>query len=166
MAILWDSLEQFHRQSRTILLFLHHKQQHNFEHLGYIQTKPDSISCRHRRLCCVVWTPIRYGTHHFRDRGDAASIRYRNRAEITVLMCEQKPFSVWFSYRYKSYPVYYEQLVSDMWLMIGAQLLSVTEIAPKSPFPYLNRSPSRYGFRAGAKTFPYSVNIAFNKRHS
>ena len=50
--------------------------------------------------------------------------------------------------------------------MIGAQLRSVTEIAPKSLFPYLNRSPSRYGFRAGAKTFRYSVNIAFNKGHS
>ena len=45
--------------------------------------------------------------------------------------------------------------------MIGAQFRSVTEIAPKSLFPYLNRSPSRYGFRAGAKTFRYSVNVAF-----
>ena len=53
-----------------------------------------------------------------------------------------------------------------MSLMIGAQLRSVTEIAPKSLFPYLNRSPSRYGFRAGAKTFRYSVNVAFEKRHS
>ena len=50
--------------------------------------------------------------------------------------------------------------------MIGAQFRSVTEIAPKSLFPYLNRSPSRYGFRAGAKTFRYSVNVAFEKRHS
>ena len=47
--------------------------------------------------------------------------------------------------------------------MIGAQLRSVTEIAPKSPFPYLNRSHSRYGFRAGAKTTRYSVNIAFER---
>ena len=40
---------------------------------------------------------------HFRDRRSAASLRYRNRAEITVLyMCEQKPDPVWFSCRCKS----------------------------------------------------------------
>ena len=37
-------------------------------------------------------------------------------------------------------------------LEIGAaQLLSVTEIAPKSPLLCVNRNPIRYGFRAGAK---------------
>ena len=35
----------------------------------------------------------------------AASLPCRNRAEITVVMCERKPYPVWFSYRYKSYPV-------------------------------------------------------------
>ena len=30
-------------------------------------------------------------TLHFRDRYGATSLYYRNRAEITVLMCEQKP---------------------------------------------------------------------------
>ena len=41
---------------------------------------------------------IRYGTNtynyvnlHFRDQRGAASLRYRNRAKITVLTCEQKP---------------------------------------------------------------------------
>ena len=33
------------------------------------------------------------------------SIRSRNRAEITVIMCEQTSFSVWFSFRRKSHPV-------------------------------------------------------------
>ena len=43
----------------------------------------------------------------------------------------------------------------------AAQLRSVTEIAPKSPFLSVNRSPSvRYDFRAGAKATQYSVNIA------
>ena len=44
---------------------------------------------------------------HFRDRRDAALVRYRNgnRSEMTVLMCEYKPFPVWFSCRRKSYPV-------------------------------------------------------------
>ena len=95
-------------------------------------------------------TAIRYLTLHFRDTRGAASLRYRNRAE-------QKPYPVWFSRRRKSCPVLYEHL-SDMWiptLEIGAsQLHSVTEIAPKSPFLWVNRSPIRYGFRAGAKAFP------------
>ena len=41
---------------------------------------------------------MRYGTNtynyvtlHFRDQRGADSLRYRNRAKITVLMCEQKP---------------------------------------------------------------------------
>ena len=48
---------------------------------------------------------ISYVTHHFRDRHVAASLRNRNRAKITVLMCKQKPeCPVWFSCRRKSYP--------------------------------------------------------------
>ena len=37
--------------------------------------------------------PIRYVTPHFG--------RYRNRAKITVLMCENKPYPLWFSCRRK-----------------------------------------------------------------
>ena len=37
---------------------------------------------------------IRYVNHQFRDRRCAASLRYRNRAVITVLLCEQKPYPV------------------------------------------------------------------------
>ena len=51
----------------------------------------------------------------------------------------------------KSFPVEYEHL-SDMWLSSleigGAQLLSFTEITPKSPFSCVNESYIRYGFRA------------------
>ena len=39
-------------------------------------------------------------------------------------------------------------------------LRSVREIAPKSPFLCVNRSPIRYGFRAGTKDIRYSVNVA------
>ena len=42
---------------------------------------------------------IRYMTLHFRGRRAAASLRYRNRAKITVIVCEQKPHQVWFSYK-------------------------------------------------------------------
>ena len=37
---------------------------------------------------------IRYVTLHYKHRNGAASLRYRNRAEITVLMCEQKPYAL------------------------------------------------------------------------
>ena len=53
----------------------------------------------------IEWTPIGYVTFHFRDRCVAAYLRYRNRAEITVFMCEQKPYPVWFPRRRKSSPV-------------------------------------------------------------
>ena len=53
--------------------------------------------------CCTE--PLRYMTLHFRDRRGAASLRYRNRAKITVVMCEQKPYPVWFSCMRKSYSV-------------------------------------------------------------
>ena len=53
--------------------------------------------------CCTE--PLRYVTLHFRDRRGAASPRYRNRAKITVLMFEQKPYPVWFSCMGKSYSV-------------------------------------------------------------
>ena len=40
----------------------------------------------------IVGTPMRYARHHFRDWHGAASLRYKNHAEITSLMCEQKPY--------------------------------------------------------------------------
>ena len=45
--------------------------------------------------------PIRNVTLHFQDRRSAASLRYRNRAEITVLMFELKIYLKWFSRRCK-----------------------------------------------------------------
>ena len=44
--------------------------------------------------------------------------------------------------------------------MGAAQILSVTEIAPKSRFLCVNRSPIRYGFRAGAEANQHSVTLA------
>ena len=56
---------------------------------------------------------------------------------------------------------------SHMWrttFVIGtSQLLSETEIAPKSPFLCVNRSPSvQYGFPAGARAIRDSMNIALS----
>lgn len=45
---------------------------------------------------------IQYATLHFWDRRGAASLSYRNRVEITALICEQKHYTVWFSCRRKS----------------------------------------------------------------
>ena len=39
--------------------------------------------------------------------------RHRNRAEITVLMSEQKPYPVWFPRRRKSYPLFCEHGLKD-----------------------------------------------------
>ena len=55
---------------------------------------------RTRKLSGIVCTPIRL---HFRDRPGAAPLQ-KTRAEITVLMCEQKPSPVWFLCRRKNYP--------------------------------------------------------------
>ena len=49
----------------------------------------------------------------------------------------------------KIYPVLYEHL-------------SVTEIAPKSLFLCVNRSPLQYGFCAGVKALRYNVKIVLN----
>ena len=65
-----------------------------------------------------------------------------------------------------------EQNLFNMWRstveISAAQLRSVTEITPKSPFLCENRSPIRYCFFAGAKAIRHSVNIALlllnNKR--
>ena len=59
----------------------------------------------------------------------------------------------------KSYPVECEHYPtchchSPLKRSLRAQLRSVTEIAPKSLFLLVNRSPNRYGFRACAKAIP------------
>ena len=41
----------------------------------------DSFLCRQEKFSCIVWTPIRYVTLHFRDPRGAASLRYRKRAK-------------------------------------------------------------------------------------
>ena len=46
--------------------------------------------------------PVRYVTLHLRDRRRAPLLRHRKRSEITVPMCEQRPYPVWFSCRRKS----------------------------------------------------------------
>ena len=55
-----------------------HKQGEKFR-LWSRQT--DSFLCRQEKFSCIVWTPIRYVTLHFRDPRGAASLRYRKRAK-------------------------------------------------------------------------------------
>ena len=38
-------------------------------------------------------------------RRGAAFLRHRNRAATTALVCEQRPYRIWFSWRRQSYPV-------------------------------------------------------------
>ena len=70
-----------------------------------------------RKAYCVHTKiyPVKYVTLHFRDTRGTALFRYRNRAEITVLMSEQNPYPLWFSGRRKSCPVSYEHCL-NLWL--------------------------------------------------
>ena len=45
-----------------------------------------------QKLSTIVWTPIQYVTVYFRDVPGAGLLRHRNRAEITLLMYEQKAY--------------------------------------------------------------------------
>ena len=57
-------------------------------HIGFVYTMPTETY--------PIWT---IHSHH---RRGAASPRYRNRAKITVVMCQQKPYPVRFSFPRKS----------------------------------------------------------------
>ena len=70
---------------------------------GYVQNIPDNFTCGHQKRSGMTSTPIQYVRRHFRDRRSAASLRYRNRAEITVLICGQKPYLTRVSCWRKSY---------------------------------------------------------------
>ena len=56
-----------------------------------------------------------------------------------------------------TYPICDAPLSRSAWRNIAR---AVAEIGPKSPFLCMNGSPKRYGFRAGAGGFPYSMNMA------
>ena len=71
------------------------------------------VSVPAQNLSAIVGKHTRYVTLHFRDPRDVASLRYKNRAEITVFICEQKRYPVWFPCRRKTYPVECEN-ISDM----------------------------------------------------
>ena len=58
--------------------------------------------CSH---CKIDKKPIRYVTLHFRYCRGVVSLRHRNRSATIVLVCEQKPCPVRFSWRRESFPV-------------------------------------------------------------
>ena len=71
-----------------------------------------------RNLSGTVWTQlIRKVILHPQDQRGVASIRYRNRAEITVLVCEQKPYPylVFTCWRKLSYTLQCERSLA--WLV-------------------------------------------------
>ena len=82
-----------------------------------VDSSPYSYLCTSATVRIPVHAALKRGTksiwyvmRHFRDRHVAASLRNRNRVKITVLMCEQKPYPIWFSCRRtrKSYPIWRE----------------------------------------------------------
>ena len=107
-----SSSEQiFSENWRWVLLVVHthrgHRAKCPAERLGLVLLKsnPDTWIFTSFVVGPVLWCgtdSIRYVTLHFRDQRYTASLRYRNRAEITVLVCERKPYPVLFSCRFKS----------------------------------------------------------------
>ena len=86
---------------------------------------------------------------------------YRNRDEITILVCEQKPYPLWFSCRHKLKlsdiawtPIQY---VTESTFEIGQAQLNccVTEIEPNSPFLCVNvQKPYPLWFSCRNKSYP------------
>ena len=72
-----------------------------------VESSPLSYLFTSATGCSKGWhkTLIRCMTLHFLYRRGAASLRYRNRAEVTVLMCQPKHYPVWFSCRRDRYPI-------------------------------------------------------------
>lgn len=70
---------------------------------GYIHTiQPELVVPTRKIIGCSMNTyPIHMWhdvTLEFRDRHSVSSLRYRNRAKITILMCEQRS-PVWYGFR-------------------------------------------------------------------
>ena len=63
------------------------------------------VSVPVQNLPGIVWKHIRYVTLHFSDPRGVTSLRYKNRAEITEFICEQKASPIWFPCRRKIYPL-------------------------------------------------------------
>ena len=64
---------------------------------GYFHTILRSFLRRHKKYPVKYEHPlVQYVTLHFRDWRGAASLRHENRAEITVLLCEQNPIRCGF----------------------------------------------------------------------
>lgn len=78
-----------------------------------------------------VHSAPKYGTKPIRCAWRSTSLRHRKRAAKTVLLCERKPFPVWFSRRRKSYPVKCEHILSyDMSSsMLSINLLCIYRVA-------------------------------------
>ena len=95
---------------------------------------------------------------------------------FTFVSVDSSPRSYPFTYTAIRIPVHIARQsginLSDMWRSTFkdrrgvAQLRAVKEIAPKSPFWCVNRSPLRYGFRVGARAVGYRVTIASVLLHS
>ena len=120
--------------------------------------------------------PIRYVTLYFRDRLGAASLCHRNCATTNVPVCEQKPYTVWFSWRRKSCAVQCEYLKiipgagMGYWLraregarnyncvskiqLVGEKYRDKTTLASKTRF-----SRHCFGFQSRRFSLPVGYNI-------
>ena len=125
---------------------------------------PDTFSCQHVKISGIY--VIRRNTYRICGsplwRAARCSFAcYRNRDEITILVCEQKPYPLWFSCRHKLKlsdiawtPIQY--VTESTFEIVQAQLnCCVTEIEPNSPFLCVNvQKPYPLWFSCRNKSYP------------
>ena len=92
-------------RQRNVQKGLMHREQNDCFWLGFVDTMLAAGQLLGSLRNAIWYDHLfdNYVNFGFRGRRGAASLRYRNRAKITVLMCEQKPYPRWFLCRRKSY---------------------------------------------------------------
>ena len=100
-------------------------------HIGFVYTMPTETY--------PIWT---IHSHH---RRGAASPRYRNRAKITVVMCQQKPYPVRFSFPRKSCDPYDSVSIDLVTESVGTTIKSTGIVSPTGELG--RRTRNRYLYR-------------------
>ena len=147
--------------------------------LGYVPTIPDGLSCRHKTLSSVVRTTTAY------DMTGASHVHFHILNIVPGQLMREfwglnpsphswifTSFSVGFSpLSYIIHLCYgpntcscctkvWHRTWSNKWTstfeISAVELCSITEIMAKSLLSCVKRSPTRYSFRAGARTIRYS----------
>ena len=137
--------------------------------------QPDSFSTQHEKRFGTVWTATAQNWNKLFTRIEHSTMqsgwpRRSGALDLSSHLWISTSVSVGTSPSSYSFTSATEidirrnsRSLSDMWRStseIGAaQLRSFTEIAPKTPFLFMNRSSIRYGFIVCVRAIQYNVNI-------